>query len=290
MKNSGKCSASGDKHIVSVGNKCYEVSDRMRACICTFNMQYKLPCRHILASRSEENEKLFDECSVPQRWLKSDFVDTDLTMLPDKLNILTTSIAKKAQPKLDTPEARYKYVYARLLELSKAAANILAECSETELNENLGECEDFFHNLVTYSRNKKEHSTFPEMAQSNEQEISKREYVESEEELSISKTDVDPDDCILVRSVNDNSTNKDCIADESEDVPGVNNCTVVSHEQKICQALVKGSDLSLMPSNAAQQLTVLSIPLVQSARGRPHKKRNMDHTKQGEKKKVSNCF
>ncbi|XP_072143941.1 uncharacterized protein [Dermacentor andersoni] len=285
-KNPGKCSASGDKHVVSVNNKCYEVSDRMRACICTFNMQYKLPCRHIFAARSEENEKLFDECCVPQRWLKSDFVDTDLTMSTDKLNILTTSITKKAQPKLDTPEARYKYVYARLLELSKATANILAQYSETELNEKLGECEDFFHNLVTYSRNKKEHSTFDEMAQSSEQEISIQEDVESEGELSISKSDVDPDDGIPVKSINDNSTDKDCIADESQDLPDVNNCTIVSHAQKICQALAKGSDPNLMPSsNAAQQLTVLSIPLVQSARGRPRKRRRVDHTNQREKKR-----
>lgn len=48
----------------------------MRACICAFTVMYKLPWRHVLAARSRENEKLFEESCVLKRWLKSVFVQT----------------------------------------------------------------------------------------------------------------------------------------------------------------------------------------------------------------------
>lgn len=51
MKYPGDCVVSDGKCTVFVGSKLYEVTNNMRTCICTFNAQYQLPRRHILAAR-----------------------------------------------------------------------------------------------------------------------------------------------------------------------------------------------------------------------------------------------
>lgn len=50
---------------------------------------------------------------------------------------MTVSKTGKAKASLNTVGARYKYALAHLIELSKAVANAIAECSEGEFHEKL---------------------------------------------------------------------------------------------------------------------------------------------------------
>lgn len=115
----------------------HTVSSNMTSCTCTFNNQYGLPCRHIFAVRFELNEKLFDTSCVQERWLKSGFVQTSAQVLQNVMKRVTVCKTAKAKAHLDTVGARYKYVLAYLTELSKAAANTIAECSPGEFHEKL---------------------------------------------------------------------------------------------------------------------------------------------------------
>lgn len=97
----------------------------------------------------------------------------------------------------------------------------------------------------------------------------------------------------MAKSVDDDTMKKGSTEDKSElkvqsgqvksDSKDEINFTIASHDDKVCQVLAKTSDTSSSPSDFAQQLTALSIPLVKSARGRPRKRCAHD-TKRGEKR------
>lgn len=296
IKNKGTYSKSGDEHSVSVGETSYKVTDDMRACTCTFNSQHKLPCRHIFAVRFKQNKELFEPKSIPQRWLKADFIEADLDKQQEFRNIFTVSAARKAQPNLDTMEAKYKYAYAHLSELSKTVADILSRCSTKELKDKIGECEIFFHNLVTFSRNKKELSLVADGHQSSEKEICQGIIVES--------------DASAVCTGQDNEHNvetlKECVTNQiyCDDRLGILQGTdcVPNSDLRACQDVLEStekagnlttSDVShltyhtvpaAVPFNVTQMSGVLSIPVVKSARGRPRKRKAISTVKPVEKK------
>ncbi|XP_050038259.3 uncharacterized protein [Dermacentor andersoni] len=145
-------SQSSNSYSVALGSKEYNVAQSFDSCTCTFHGQYGLPCAHIMAARSFSGRELFDKACIPQRWRNEHFLDHSC-MTSSTGSKVTSSVQPLPSIKLDTPQQKYCYAYETLCNMSKAVANVLANCSTQELMEKLASCEAFFRNLNTFTQN-----------------------------------------------------------------------------------------------------------------------------------------
>ncbi|KAM7303270.1 uncharacterized protein ISCGN_013243 [Ixodes scapularis] len=168
------------QHTVNSKSNCYIVSQDLTACTCTFQNQFRLPCRHIFAVRSNLSVDLFDVKCVAFRWLKSGFVETDVDTAQAVAQKISLNVSTKGNPKLDTTESKYNYALSELSESCKSIANTLACCGKSELLEKLSEIKSFFNNLITYPRNKTSKTVFNQ----DEQQDLKQAHCKDEDELN----------------------------------------------------------------------------------------------------------
>lgn len=129
----------------STNNRMYLVTNNV--CDCSFYATTRLPCKHILAFRRENEVDLFDASICNHRWLKENMdFDTQLDyVLDDQPNV--EIIQTPSQPQQTKQKNTYNQKFRKVKQQCKQICSLLAELPSREFEEQFGLLKEFAKNV-----------------------------------------------------------------------------------------------------------------------------------------------